>query len=254
MLIDTHSHIYSEEFNGEIDEIIQNSLNNGVQKILLPNIASSSIKRMLEVSEAYKNICYPMIGLHPTSVNEDFEEELELLDYWLNKKQFFGIGEIDIDLYWDNSFLEEQIYVFRRQLDLAKRFELPLSIHIRNSFDVVYDTIVKNHFEGIKGVFHCFTGDENQAQKVIELGFKIGVGGIVTFKNSGIDKMVSTLKPEDIVLETDAPYLAPTPFRGKRNESSYLIYVLRKVSEIFDLSENDMANITTNTAKTLFGI
>ena len=254
MLIDTHSHIYSDEFNGEFDEIIRKSMESGVEKILLPNIDSSSIKRLLEISKRYKNICYPMIGIHPTSVNEDFEEELEVFEYWLKRQKFYGIGEIGIDLYWDDTFKEEQEYVFRRQLRFARKMDLPFSIHIRESFDLVMENLRKEYYRGMKGVFHCFTGNAEQASQVIELGFKIGVGGIVTFKNSGIDKMVSTLRPEDIVLETDAPYLAPTPFRGKRNESSYLVYILNKVSEIFSLPEAKLAEITTNTARGLFEI
>lgn len=254
MLIDTHSHIYSDEFNGEFDEIIKKSIDNGVEKILLPNIDSSSIKRLLEISNRYSNICYPMIGIHPTSVNEDFEEELEVFEYWLQKRKFYGIGEIGIDLYWDASFREEQEYVFKRQLRFASKMELPVSIHLRESYDVVMGILKKEYSSGMKGVFHCFTGNADQAQEVLKMGFKIGVGGIVTFKNAGIDKMVSTLKPEDIVLETDAPYLAPTPFRGKRNESSYLVYTLNKVAEIFSLPEAKLAAITSHTARTLFEI
>lgn len=254
MLIDTHSHIYSEEFNGEYDEIIRKSIESGVEKILLPNIDSSSIKMMLEISKRFKNVCYPMIGIHPTSVNEDFEEELEVFEYWLNKQKFYGIGEIGIDLFWDDTFKEEQEYVFRRQLKFAKKTKLPLSIHIRESFDIVMENIQKEYYKGMKGVFHCFTGNADQARQVIDLGFKIGVGGIVTFKNSGIDKMVATLKPTDIVLETDAPYLAPSPFRGKRNESSYLTYVLKRVADVLNMPEQELASITTQTASTLFNI
>jgi len=254
MLIDTHSHIYSDEFNGEFDEIIRKSVENGVVKILLPNIDSSSIKMMLEISKRFKNICYPMIGIHPTSVNEDFEDELEVFEYWVQKQKFYGIGEIGIDLYWDDTFKEEQEYVFRRQLKYAKKLDLAVSVHIRESFDIVLENIRKEHYKGMKGVFHCFTGNADQANEVIDLGFKIGVGGIVTFKNSGIDKMIAQLKPEDIVLETDAPYLAPVPYRGKRNESSYLVHVLKKVAEIYGIPEQKMAEITTQTAKTVFQI
>lgn len=254
MLIDTHSHIYSDEFNGEFDDVIKKSIESGVEKILLPNIDSSSIKRLLEISKRYKNICYPMIGIHPTSVNEDFEEELEVFEYWIQKGKFYGVGEIGIDLYWDSTFLEEQEYVFRRQIRYARKMNLPLSIHLRESFDVVMKNLRKEYKKGLTGVFHCFTGTAEQAQEVIRMGFKIGVGGIITFKNSGIDKMVSTLKPEDIVLETDAPYLAPVPYRGKRNESSYLVYVLKKVAEVFEMPTQKVEEITTSTARSLFKI
>lgn len=254
MLIDTHSHIYSDEFNGEIDEVINRSLKAGVEKILLPNIDSSSIKRLIEVSDNYPSVCFPMIGLHPTSVKEDFAEELELIEYWLGKKKFYGIGEIGIDLYWDNTFKQEQIQVFEHQLNLAQKMELPLAIHIRDSFNEVYESIVRNHYKGMKGVFHCFTGTSEQAKQVIDLGFKIGVGGIVTFKNAGIDKMIATLSPGDLILETDAPYLAPTPYRGKRNESSYVVHVANKVADIFGMTADEVGDLTTKTATELFDL
>lgn len=254
MLTDTHSHIYSEEFNGEIDEVLKRALGHGVEKILLPNIDSSSIKTMLDLADKYPGICFPMIGIHPTSVKEDFEEELEVVEFWLSKRTFYGIGEIGVDLYWDKTYREEQEHVFRRQLKLAQKFDLPVSIHLRDSFDVVLENVKKEYFSGMKGVFHCFSGNAKQAKEVIELGFKIGVGGTVTFKNSGVDKMLANLKPEDIVLETDSPYLAPVPLRGKRNESGHLIYVAKKVSEIFNLPEEEIARITSTTASELFGI
>jgi TatD DNase family protein len=252
MLIDTHSHIYTDVFNGEFDEVIRKSVESDVKKILLPNIDSSSIKMLLELSDRYPNICYPMIGIHPTSVNEDFAEELEVFEYWIQKQKFFGVGEIGIDLYWDDTFRKEQEMVFQHQLKYAREYNLPVSIHIRESFDLVMENIRKAHYPGMTGVFHCFTGTARQAKEVVKLGFKIGVGGLVTFKNSGIEEMVSTLKPTDIVLETDAPYLAPVPFRGKRNESSYLVYVLNKVAEIFRMEEAELAAISTNTATQLF--
>lgn len=252
MLIDTHTHIYSDEFNGDLDDVISRSLENGVKKLLLPNIDSSTIKPMLDLSARYKGICYPMMGIHPTSVNEDFEEELEVVQYWLGKRKFYGIGEIGIDLYWDDSFREEQEYVFRRQLKFAQQLNLPVVIHTRDSFEIAYENILKVNNDNLKGVFHCFTGNIEQARKVLDLGFKIGVGGIVTFKNSGIDKLVAQLKPEDIVLETDAPYLAPTPYRGKRNESSYISYVSNKVAEIFELPIEQIESITSQTAIDLF--
>lgn len=254
MLTDTHSHIYSEEYNGEIDEVLKRAISKGVGKILLPNIDSSSIKMMLDLADRCPGICYPMIGIHPTSVKEDFEEELEVVEFWLLKRAFCGIGEIGIDLYWDKTYREEQEYVFRKQIKLAQKYDLPVSIHLRESFDVVLENVKKEYFFGMKGVFHCFSGNAKQAKEVIELGFKIGVGGTVTFKNSGVDKMLANLKPEDIVLETDSPYLAPVPLRGKRNESGNLVYVAKKVAEIFNLSETEIACITSATASELFGI
>ena len=254
MLIDTHSHIYSEEYNGEIDDVIKRALENDVRKILLPNIDSSSIKMMLDLSDKYDNICFPMMGIHPTSVKEDFEEELELVEFWFSKREFFGVGEIGIDLYWDKTFREEQEYVFRRQLKLADKYDLPVSIHFRESFDVVLENVKKEYYSGMKGVFHCFSGNLHQAQEVLELGFKIGVGGTVTFKNSGVDKVIEKLNPGDIVLETDSPYLAPSPLRGNRNESSNLIHIARKTAALFGITEKEIAGITTETATKLFGI
>lgn len=254
MLIDTHSHIYTDVFNGEFDDIIRNSIDNGVAKILLPNIDSSSIKMLLELSGRFKNICYPMIGIHPTSVNEDYAEELEVFEYWIQKQKFYGVGEIGIDLFWDDTFRKEQIIVFEKQLLFARDYNLPVSVHIRESYDLVMESIRKVYYPGMKGVFHCFTGSAQQAREVVDLGFKIGVGGLVTFKNSGTEQMVATLRPADIVLETDAPYLAPVPFRGKRNESSYLIYVLKKVASIYGMDEAELAAITTQNAVELFNL
>jgi len=254
MLTDTHSHIYSGEYNGEIDDVMKRALEQGVNKIVLPNIDSSSIKMMLDLSDNYPGVCFPMIGIHPTSVKEDFQEELEVVEFWLSKRNFYGIGEIGIDLYWDKTFREEQEYVFCHQLKLARTYKLPVSIHIRESFDVVMENLKKEYFPGMKGVFHCFSGTTSQAKKVIELGFKIGIGGTVTFKNSGVEKVVASLKTEDLVLETDSPYLAPVPLRGKRNESANLVYIARKIAQIKDISEEEVARITSHNAATLFNI
>ena len=254
MLIDTHSHIYSEEFRGETDEIIKRALGNGVEKILLPNIDSSSIKMMIDLVDQYPSVCFPMMGIHPTSVKEDFEQELEVFEFWLSKRKFVAIGEIGIDLYWDKTFREEQEYVFCRQLKMAKELNLPVAIHVRDSFDVVLENIKKEYHNGMKGVFHCFSGNLEQAKEVISLGFKIGIGGTITYKNSGVADVISTLKPTDIVLETDSPYLSPVPFRGKRNESSYIVNILQKVAEVFSLPEEDVARITTESAQKLFNL
>lgn len=255
MLIDTHSHIYSEEYNGETAEVIKRADDNGVNKIFLPNIDSSSIKMMLDLADRYPERCFPMIGLHPTSVKEDYREELELVEYWLKKRKFYGIGEIGIDLYWEDTFRKEQEYVFLKQLAYALAYDLPVSIHTRDSFELAIDCIEKANKGGrLRGVFHCFTGDVDQAKKAIALGLKIGVGGIVTFKNAGIDQVIAQLSPNDLLLETDAPYLAPVPFRGKRNESAHLVYVLKKVAALFDMGEDEMAKITSRNASMLFGV
>lgn len=254
MLVDTHSHIYSKEFNGELSDAIKRAVDNGVERILLPNIDSSSIRLMLDLADQYPQICFPMIGIHPTSINEDFEEELELVEYWLGKRTFYGIGEIGIDLYWDKTFVDEQIVAFKYQVQLAKMHQLPLSIHTRESFEMVYDILKDDQFPGMRGVFHAFTGTVEQAQQVIDLGFKLGVGGIVTFKNSGIDQVISQIDLSHLILESDAPYLAPTPLRGKRNESAYIIYTAQKLSEIYGVSVDEIARQTTQNACNLFSI
>jgi TatD DNase family protein len=254
MLIDTHSHIYSEEYNGEIDDVITRALQNQVKKILLPNIDSSSVRRMLELSDKYPDVCFPMMGIHPTSVKDDFNEELQVFDYWVSKRKFYGIGEIGIDLYWDKTFLEEQIIVFRHQLKVAKKLRLPVSIHVRDSFDEAFGVVSEEMSDDLTGVFHAFSGSLEQAQQVLDLGFKIGVGGVVTFKNSGVDQLVAKLTPQDIVLETDAPWLTPAPFRGKRNESSYLTVIAEKVADIFGITLEKVTAITQANAISIFGV
>ncbi len=254
MLIDTHSHIYSEDFIDDLDEVISRAFENDVRKIVLPNIDSSSVKKMLDLTDQYPQICFPLIGLHPTSVGEDYEEELELVEFWLKKRTFVGIGEIGIDLYWDKTFVAEQTIAFKRQIRLAKMYSLPIVIHVRESFNEVFGALEEEGIDGLRGVFHSFSGDIEQAQWIIDHGFKIGVNGVVTFKNSGLGQIISKIDPSHILLETDAPYLTPVPFRGKRNESSYLIYVVGKMAETYGLSVADIARITTENAEKLFGI
>ena len=254
MLIDTHSHIYSEDFIDDIDEVVKRSYENDVRKIVLPNIDSSSVKKMLDLVDNYPQICYPLMGLHPTSVNEDFQEELLLVEYWLKKRRFYGIGEIGIDLYWETAFLDEQIKAFRHQLYLAKKYKLPVVIHVRDSFRETYQVLKEENSDELTGIFHSFAGSLEEANQIIDLGFKLGIGGIVTFKNGGLDKVLKNIDPSHLVLETDAPYLTPAPNRGKRNESAYLIYVARKIAEIQDTTVGEIAKITTENANRLFGI
>lgn len=254
MLIDTHSHIYSTDFIHDRDEIIQRAYSNDVRKIILPNIDSSSVKNLLDMADTYPHICVPLMGLHPTSVNHDYQEELQVVEYWLKKRKFYGIGEIGIDLYWETSFLEEQMHAFRYQLELARQYELPVVIHVRDSFDEVYNVLLEEKDKKLNGVFHSFTGTLEQAQLIIDLGFKIGVGGIVTFKKSGLDETISKIDPSHFILETDSPYLTPVPFRGKRNESSYLIYIAQKIADLHQMTVGDIAKVTTENARKLFGI
>ncbi|WP_423130474.1 TatD family hydrolase [Gaoshiqia sp. Z1-71] len=254
MLIDTHSHIYSEDFSVDLEEVIQRAVEKDVKKIILPNIDSSSVKKMFDLTDRYPQVCYPLMGLHPTSVNEDFEEELELVEFWLKKRKFFGIGETGIDLYWDKTFIREQTEAFRRQIRLAKKYDLPVVIHVRESFDEVYAVLKEEAGENLRGVFHSFTGTAEQASLITEMGFLIGINGIVTFKNSHLGQIVEKIDPSHILLETDAPYLAPVPFRGKRNESAYLVYVAEKLAEIYQLSVDEISGITSRNAEKLFHI
>ena len=254
MLIDTHSHIYSEDFHDDIDEVLQNAYNNDVKKIILPNIDSGSIKRLIDLSNNYPHVCYPLMGLHPTSVSADFREELSVVEYWLDKYKFYGIGEIGIDLYWDRTWFEQQKEAFIYQIKLAKSRNIPIVIHMRESFNEVYE-IVKSQQDGsLRGIFHCFTGDETEAQKIIDLGFLLGIGGVVTYKNSNLKGVLEKTDIRNIVLESDAPYLTPEPKRGRRNESSYLVYTAQKVAEIYQLPIKEVAEITTANARGLFGI
>jgi len=254
MLIDTHSHIYSDDFNSDIDEIVQNAYNNDVKKIILPNIDSGSIKRLIDLSNSYPHICYPLMGLHPTSVAADYKEELQAVEYWLDKQKFYGIGEIGIDLYWDRTFVNEQKDAFRHQIKLAKSKQLPIIIHVRNSFDEVYEIVTEEQDGSLKGIFHCFTGDEVEAQKIIDIGFLLGIGGVLTFKNSNLNEVIEKIDLKHLVLETDSPYLAPVPKRGRRNESSYLIFIAQKLAEVYQIPVEKVAEITTLNARSLFGI
>jgi TatD DNase family protein len=253
-LIDTHTHLYLDNYSDDRDSVVKNAILNGVNTMLLPSIDFSTFKAMNELSEAYPDNCLSMIGLHPTSVKSNYEEELKFVENELQKKRYIAIGEIGIDLYWDSTFIEQQKDAFRRQLKLAKEYKLPVAIHTRDSFDEIYPIVNEESTDDLKGVFHCFTGTDTQAMKIIDLGFMIGIGGIITFKNSGLGTVVSTLPPESMVLETDAPFLTPAPFRGKRNQSSYLTYIVNKLAEVLSLDTEEAAEITTHNAKELFNL
>jgi TatD DNase family protein len=254
MLIDTHSHIYSEDFNADIDEVVQNAYNNGVKKIVLPNIDSGSIKRLVDLSNSYPHICYPLMGLHPTSVDAEYKAELQAMEYWLDKQKFYGIGEIGIDLYWEKAFVNEQKDAFRQQVRLAKSRSLPIVVHVRNSFKEVYSIVKEEQDGSLEGIFHCFTGNEKEARKIVDLGFKLGIGGVLTFKNSDLDEVINGVDLKHLVLETDSPYLSPVPKRGQRNESSYLVYIAQKLAEVYGIQVEEVAEITTQNARNLFQI
>lgn len=251
---DTHTHLYSAEFDTDRKQLIQKALDGGIKRLFMPNISKESIEAMLEVEKQFPENCFPMMGLHPCSVAEDVEEQLQAVEAWLEKRTFTAIGEIGIDLYWDKTFFKQQQDAFRRQIRLAKKYRLPYVIHSRNAFDETMEIVNEFKGEGIKAIFHCFSGNIQQAQQVIEAGdFMLGIGGVVTFKNSGLDKVVEAIDLRYLVLETDAPYLAPAPHRGKRNEPDYLLLVAKKIAELKNISVEEVASVTTENSKHVFG-
>ena len=253
-LIDTHTHLYLPEFDSDRDEVVSRAIGNGIVKMLLPNIDLQSVDQMLSAVNRYPDICYPMTGLHPTSVKSDYLVQLDKLEILLDKQRFIAIGEIGIDLYWDKTLLKEQIISFRRQIAFAYESNLPVVIHSREAFPEVFSVLDEFNGKKLRGVFHAFTGSLEDAEKAINLGFKLGIGGIVTFKNSGLDHIVSEISPENILLETDSPYLAPVPYRGKRNESAYICIINRKLADIFGIKEEKMASITYSNSVSLFNL
>ena len=252
MFIDTHSHIYSEEFDQDRDEVITRAIRKGISKMILPNINSTTIEPLLRLTDSNVDFFIPLIGLHPTSVKEDYQHELKIVESWLIERKFKGIGEIGIDLFWDKTFINEQIEAFKYQLKLAKCHKMPVVIHVRDSFKEVIQVIHQESCNSLKGVFHSFTGNLSQAQQVIDCGFKIGVGGIVTFKNSGLDKIIQKIGLEHILIETDSPWLAPVPFRGRRNEPSYITQIAYKLAILHQTSIEEVAFITSLNANQLF--
>jgi TatD DNase family protein len=244
-LIDTHSHIYAEEFDADRDEMIQRALNAGLKQIILPNVDSKSLPRMLEVEQKYPDICFATIGLHPTSVNNDYKTELEIVKVELERRKYIAIGEIGIDLYWDKSFFVQQKEAFEEQLQLSLKYNIPVIIHVRESFNETFELLEKFRGKGLKGVFHSFTGNKKQMNWIENFGgFFLGINGIVTFKNSELPETLKFANINTLLMETDAPYLTPTPFRGKRNEPAFITLVRKKLSEMYKLSEEEISEIT----------
>jgi len=253
ILIDSHCHLYLPEFQHDISEVMVRAKNSGVEKFFLPNIDSSTADAMLSLVNQYPDECYPMIGLHPTSVKENYRNELEFVQKELKKGIYKAVGEIGIDLYWDRSFLDEQKLVFEKQITWAKEFSLPVVIHARESFNEIFEIVDRLNDEDLTGIFHCFTGNIDEARHIISYsGFKLGIGGVVTFKNGGLDKFLKKIPIEYLVLETDSPYLAPVPYRGKRNESAYLVQILQKLVEIYGLTPEEVSSATTRNSLEIF--
>ncbi len=254
ILTDTHTHIYYETDEVKLAEQLERCLTNGITRLFLPNVNSATIDLVFGLSTTHPNQCFPMLGLHPCDVKENFEEELNNINIAVQKNKIFAIGEIGIDLYWDKSFLVQQQIAFRKQIEWAKELDLPFVIHCRNAFDEVFEILEDLNDEKLRGIFHCFTGSLAQAEQAINLGFLLGIGGVVTYKKAGLDLVVEQLDLVHLVLETDSPYLAPVPYRGKPNESSYLIHVAQKIADIKNITLEEVANITTANSIKVFGI
>ena len=251
-LIDTHVHLYEESFQPDLEAVIKKAQLNGVQKMIMPNVDKESIEPMKQIALDYPGVCLPMIGLHPCYVKEDYKVHLKKIEQELNQNKYIAVGEIGLDLYWDKTFFEQQKEAFLLQTNWAMENNLPIAIHSRESTKEAIELLKPLVSDKLKGVFHCFVGTADEAKEIIEMGFYLGIGGVCTFKNGGIDKILSSIPLDKIVLETDGPYLAPVPFRGKRNESSYLTFIATKVAEVYGISAIEIGEITTANATKLF--
>ncbi|MDX1940645.1 MAG: TatD family hydrolase [Saprospiraceae bacterium] len=251
-LIDTHTHLYLPEFDEDKDEMIRRAIEAHVNKMYLPNVDSETIEPMLALEAAYPDHCFAMMGLHPCSVKENYKEELAIVEEWLWKRPFAAVGEIGIDLYWDQTFVKEQKEAFLIQCEWAKKLQLPIVIHTRNATQVAIDLVRTIKDERLYGIFHCFGGTLEEAEAIIDMGFYLGIGGVLTFKKSGLDKIMEVIDLQHIVLETDSPYLAPVPYRGKRNESAYILIIAEKLAEIKGIMVEEVARISSANAKKVF--
>lgn len=253
-IIDTHAHLYVEQFNDDIEAVIERAKNVGVCKILLPNIDTNSIESLINLAESDKNFFYPMMGMHPCSINENYNNDLETIFELFEKHNFIAVGEIGLDYYWSKNFVNEQKNAFIEQIRFALKKNLPIVVHCRDAFDDILDILEQEQNGSLKGVLHCFSGNYSQAKRLADIGFKLGIGGVVTFKNGGLDKVIEQFDIENFIVETDSPYLAPAPFRGKRNESAYIEYVVTKLSEVFSLTKQQVEEATYKNACQLFDI
>ena len=249
---DTHAHIYSDEFLPDREGVLSRAQEAGVEKIYMPNIDHTSIDAMLEVEMKYSGRCFAMMGLHPCSVKTDFQKELYLVEQWLGKRKFHAVGEIGTDLYWDKTFWEQQKEAFMIQVNWAKKHKLPIVIHCRESIDQTIELLEPLVDKTLRGIFHCFSGDAAQAKRIIAMGFYLGIGGVATFKNGGLDKVLPEVPMDRIVLETDSPYLAPVPHRGKRNEPSYIPLIANKVCELMNVAVEELQKTTSANAGKIF--
>lgn len=254
MIIDTHCHLYSEEFSGDIEDVVKRANAEGVGKFYLPAIDSEHTNAMLNVEKNFPGKCIAMMGLHPCYVKENYKEELDAVSQWLAKRKFAAIGEIGLDFYWDKTFTDEQYEAFRLQIEWALQYDLPIVIHTRNAMQETINIVKEYVPRGLKGIFHCFSGSIESAREIIKAGFLLGIGGVLTYKKAGLAEVLEQVNLEHIVLETDAPYLTPVPFRGKRNESSYLKYIIEKLAEVKKVSVEEIAAVTTANAEKIFAL
>lgn len=251
---DTHTHLYAEEFDSDRNFAIQSAINQGVKRFFIPSIDSTSVSKMYALEAQFPENIFLMAGLHPCYVKENYQDELFLVEQQLQTREFIAIGEIGIDLYWDKSTLAIQKRAFQHQIQLAKKYQLPINIHCRDAFDEIFEVLALEKSADLRGIFHCFSGTYEQALQAISFNMKLGIGGVVTFKNGKIDQFLDRIPLEHIVLETDSPYLAPVPFRGKRNESSYIPIIAEKLASVYNLPITEIAKITTENSKMIFGI
>lgn len=254
MITDTHTHIYSDAFDTDRNEMMQRAIKQGVNRFFIPSIDASYTHKMLALEERYPSNIFLMMGLHPVYVKENYKEELAHVKTWIDTRDFVAIGEIGIDLYWDKTFLTQQQEAFQTQIQWAKEKKLPINIHCRDAFDEIFEILEAEKEDALKGIFHCFTGTKEQAQKAISCNMKLGIGGVVTFKNGKIDQFLSEIDIQHIVLETDAPYLAPVPYRGKRNESAYISQVVDKLASIYPYTYDEICELTTQNSREVFGV
>jgi TatD DNase family protein len=253
-LVDTHTHLFLPEFDNDRDDVIERALLNNVKKMIIPNVDDETIEPLFVLCDKYPENCYPLLGLHPESVKQDYKDKLAIIEKEIEKRKIYGIGEIGLDFYWDITYKKEQEAAFDYQLSLALKLNLPVVIHIRNSYPEVIEMVSHYAPHGLSGIFHCFSGTSNDARQIIEMGFYIGIGGVVTFKNSKLAAMIPGIPLSSIVLETDSPYLTPVPFRGKRNESSYVVKVCERIAALKDISLMEVTSITTANALKIFDL
>lgn len=253
MFVDTHTHLFVEAFNEDRSEIVQKAINSGVEKMLLPNIDIDTIDAMNDLVKEFPNNCFPMMGLHPGSIKEDWKERLEVIRKSLFEGKYIAVGEIGMDLYWDKTFVNEQAEAFRMQVEWAKELGLPIVIHAREAFEPIFEILDEINDESLTGVFHCFTGTVEQANHVLSYGgFKLGIGGVLTYKKAALDKVLENVDLKHLILETDSPYLPPVPYRGKRNESSYILHIAEKLTDVYNVPLSEVEEMTTASAQELF--